>query len=306
MDIESGLFLPPLAGRKRGIERAVEQLLTGRGFDVVALPLLSTLKREISETDRFKIISRDGSVLGLRYDNTESLIRVIASHPQVALPAKFTYCSPVFRNGLEVPQIGAEILGDPSAAADEQIISALGESLQAAGLADYLIDLGTVEVFKGLIEGTAIENGKSIESILIAKALHGKNESGLREYLGTVSLPPDRKAALLELPKLFGGEEVFARAKPFMCTERAAAGLQALGTLYSRLRKNGLKDKLSVDLCVVQELDYYTGPVFEAYSRRVGKPLASGGRYDALARQFGRDIPATGFALNTELILQAS
>ena len=43
--------------------------------------------------------------------------------------------------------------------------------------------------------------------------------------------------------------------------------------------------------------------VFEGYAAELGVPVCSGGRYDNLLRQFGRDVPATGFALKTTRIL---
>ena len=39
--------------------------------------------------------------------------------------------------------------------------------------------------------------------------------------------------------------------------------------------------------------------------RELGQPLLSGGRYDGLPAQFGRPMPATGFALSLKLTLMA-
>jgi ATP phosphoribosyltransferase regulatory subunit len=43
---------------------------------------------------------------------------------------------------------------------------------------------------------------------------------------------------------------------------------------------------------------------FEGYAADLGFPVASGGRYDNLLKQFGRPAPATGFALKTTRILE--
>ena len=45
--------------------------------------------------------------------------------------------------------------------------------------------------------------------------------------------------------------------------------------------------------------------VFEAYAAGVGYSLAGGGRYDNMLKDFGKDCPATGFALGIERILSA-
>ena len=54
------------------------------------------------------------------------------------------------------------------------------------------------------------------------------------------------------------------------------------------------------DLGLTRQLSYYTGAVFEVYDAALGAPLGGGGSYDDLLGRFGRDLPATGWALNVE------
>ena len=56
------------------------------------------------------------------------------------------------------------------------------------------------------------------------------------------------------------------------------------------------------DLGLVRSLGYYTGAVFQVYDPAYGVPIGSGGRYDELLAQFGRPMPAVGFALNIERV----
>jgi ATP phosphoribosyltransferase regulatory subunit len=56
----------------------------------------------------------------------------------------------------------------------------------------------------------------------------------------------------------------------------------------------------------VGSLHYYTGVYFEGYALPSSFPLVSGGRYDRLLERFGRSIPATGFALKTDRLMEAS
>ena len=51
---------------------------------------------------------------------------------------------------------------------------------------------------------------------------------------------------------------------------------------------------------------YYTGAVFEVYDPAVGIPLGGGGRYDDLLGEFGRALPAVGFALEVERVTTRS
>jgi ATP phosphoribosyltransferase regulatory subunit len=61
-----------------------------------------------------------------------------------------------------------------------------------------------------------------------------------------------------------------------------------------------------IDLSFVGHMGYYSGVVFEGMAEHVGFPVLNGGRYDDLMVQFGRPAAATGFALKTDRIMEAS
>ena len=59
----------------------------------------------------------------------------------------------------------------------------------------------------------------------------------------------------------------------------------------------------SIDLGKVAHLDYYTGIIFEGYVSGVGTSILSGGRYDCLLKKFGRDLPACGFSVKLDPLI---
>jgi len=59
-------------------------------------------------------------------------------------------------------------------------------------------------------------------------------------------------------------------------------------------------ERIIFDLGLVRSLGYYTGAIFQVYDPAYGVPIGIGGRYDELLGQFGRPLPAVGFALNVE------
>ena len=75
--------------------------------------------------------------------------------------------------------------------------------------------------------------------------------------------------------------------------------------IYRLLEVYGVADKITFDLGLIRDFEYYTGMVFEAYSPGVGYSLAGGGRYDNMLSDFGAARAATGFALGIERILDA-
>ena len=66
--------------------------------------------------------------------------------------------------------------------------------------------------------------------------------------------------------------------------------------------------KYKVDFAIQRGLTYYTGLIFdlEGEGKWTGKTLGGGGRYDGLVKSMGNDIdlPAIGFAMNIESILE--
>jgi ATP phosphoribosyltransferase regulatory subunit HisZ len=71
--------------------------------------------------------------------------------------------------------------------------------------------------------------------------------------------------------------------------------------VHSLLAPNAA-ERIIFDLGLVRSLGYYTGAVFQVYDPAYGIPIGSGGRYDELLAQFGRPMPAVGFALNVERV----
>jgi ATP phosphoribosyltransferase regulatory subunit len=53
------------------------------------------------------------------------------------------------------------------------------------------------------------------------------------------------------------------------------------------------------------ERPYYDGLVFRAYAGVAALPVGGGGRYDGLFRSLGADVPAVGFSLGLDRLLQA-
>ncbi len=59
---------------------------------------------------------------------------------------------------------------------------------------------------------------------------------------------------------------------------------------------------MHIDLAELRGYHYPTGVMFAAYTPRVGRAIARGGRYDNIGVQFGRSRPATGFSTDLKLL----
>ena len=80
--------------------------------------------------------------------------------------------------------------------------------------------------------------------------------------------------------------------------------LNDLRVLYDELLKVGLENKVVFDFSISQYANYYTGITFQVFAGGIGRAVISGGRCDQLLKSFGKDLPAIGFGLDVDAILE--
>ena len=85
----------------------------------------------------------------------------------------------------------------------------------------------------------------------------------------------------------------------------ALSSIEHLRRVYAHLKELKAETYVSFDLGTVKSLAYYSGMVFTGLAEGVGAPVLSGGRYDELCAQFGRDLSAVGFAVGLMRVLRA-
>ena len=266
------------------------------------------IKNKIPQKKMFKLTDGDGSLLVLRPDMTLAVARMAATSP-LALPAKLCYFSNVWDYAgagsytiREIYQAGVEFLGRSGAFSDAQAIAFAIECLQAIGLKDFIIDVGHAGFFKGILQECDLD-GDAVEEVRLL--VNAKDAPGAQALLEKYGAPRRAADALAALPTLFGGEEVLSRAEKYAGSPAAREALDRLKRVYALLKDFGLEKYVSFDLGTVKDLSYYSGVVFTGLTRSIGSPILSGGRYDNLADDFGRHVPAVGFAMGLKRILLA-
>ena len=83
------------------------------------------------------------------------------------------------------------------------------------------------------------------------------------------------------------------------------AAIERLVQVRDLVAEAGFDDAVTFDFGLFQDLDYYTGVIFEAWAPGVGLPVASGGRYDELPALFEWDVPGIGFAVALDRLRDA-
>jgi len=309
-------FLPKEAAAKRKIENRLMKLFSSAGYEEVVTPTMEFLETltmsagRAVEKDLFKMFDLSNRTLALHHEMTTPIARLAVSRlKDSCLPLKLSYNTSVFRFRRNQPgrqcefyQAGVELLGISNAAADAEIISLAAQSLQTSGLQEFKICLGQVEFANGLME----ENNLPREvQTKIKNAIESHNIVELEKIVDALDLEKNSADALKKIPTLQGGVEILQTAKNLSANEKSLRALENLQEIYKLLEVYGVADKVTFDLGLIRDFDYYTGMVFEAYAPQVGYSLAGGGRYDNMLADFGLACPATGFALGIERILLA-
>jgi len=301
-------FLPDEAATKRNIEQKIFELFAGFGYEEIITPTMEFLETLTTsggraiESNLFKMFDGKNRTLALRHEMTTPIARLAVSRLKDSpLPLKLSYNSNVFRFRTNQPgrqcefyQAGVELLGISNAFADAEIISLAAQALKCSGLDDFKICLGQVEFASGLMEQNNLSPEVQTE-IKLAIERH--------DIVALENLPVND--SLKKIPKLQGGREILSAAEILAKNERSLKALNNLTEIYRLLELYGVADKITFDLGLIRDFEYYTGMVFEAYAAGVGYSLAGGGRYDNMLKDFGAACPATGFALGIERILSA-
>lgn len=301
-------ILPDEAARVRQLENILAGLFTAWGYQEVIPPTFEyadTYSRKGNSQPQgylFRFIDREGEVVALRPEFTTPIARLVSTRlNRTSLPLRLFYLGNVFRyqsnvvgGQREFLQAGLELVGARGARADAEVLLLAAEALLSAGLEDFQILMGHVQITEALLAASfAPEDIPQVREALMRK-----------DYVGLSRLMQvsDQPSCAWQVRDLQGGREVLDRLRAVL-PQQGNGPAQELAEVWEALAACGLQDRLSLDLTLVRDLDYYTGVVFEIYAPGLGFPLGGGGRYDHLLEQFGLDAPATGFALGVERLL---
>ncbi len=311
-------LLPQEMALRLGVLDAVRNVFERHGFEPLETPSLeyhSTLTgKEGGESEMLMYHFRDHGdrEVGLIYDLTVPLARVMASHPELPKPFKRYQIQRVWR--AEKPQKGRyreftqcdfDIVGSESMMADAQVISVLDEGARAAGFQQYKVLVNHRQVLQGILEAARVPPDKAKEAIIAIDKLDKVGQSGVDAELKRRGIPQAEE--LLQAIMVSGkpGEVLGGLSKLIGDTESGKRGLTEMEDLLNLVGHLGSRVVFSPSLARGQ--GYYTGPVYEVQLEepKIGS-IAGGGRYDGLIGIFsGSPVPATGASFGIDRLTTA-
>ncbi|MBO4766666.1 MAG: ATP phosphoribosyltransferase regulatory subunit [Lachnospiraceae bacterium] len=298
----------------RALSDCVCNCMRNFGFEEIQTPsfeyfdVFSSERGTVPSKDMYKFIDRDGNTLVLRPDMTPQIARAAVTYWKNApAPIRLSYIGNTFINNSgyqlrlkETTQAGVEIFGDDSCVADAEVIALTVECLRAAGLTEFQIEIGNAGFFRAIANSCGLTSEDEEE---LRRRIKDKNLFGISDFLAERNIAGKEAELLLALPELFGSEEILSKASSLTDNEAALAAIARLQSLWDCLTKYGVQKFVSFDLAMLSKYRYYTGIIFRAITYGTGEAIASGGRYDSLAGQFGEPTPAIGMSITLDSLL---
>jgi ATP phosphoribosyltransferase regulatory subunit len=278
---------------RREIETELMELFKSKGYHEVITPFLEfyDVFGGFPQESMYKLTDSKGRLMVLRPDSTQPIIRLAETRlKDEPRPLKLCYNQTIYRANPkeagrddETVQSGIEILDGAERESDSEAVSLAALALEKLS-GDFRFEIGDCSFFNLLAAEARLSEEEAEEIRLLAET---KNYPELNRRV---------KGVLNELPKLFGGEEVFGEAEKLFKTDALKTVLSRLKGVYDSLRKLGLNERITVDLGLTNKRGYYTGILFNGYSAGYGKPVLSGGRYCI------NSTSGIGFAVNVSAV----
>jgi histidyl-tRNA synthetase len=309
-------LLPPETELWNHIDATARRVFERYSFGEIRTPILEETQlfsRSVGEdTDivskemyTFTADAESGQSLTLRPENTAGVVRAYIEHQlgETGQLQKLYYIGPQFRR--ERPQkgryrqffqIGAEVIGPPSAGSesplrDAEVLEMLATLLSELGITSWKLLLNSV--------GSATDRPRYVQTLrgalepVVGRMCPDCQRRAVTNPLRVLDCKhPEDQPIIATLPRIWdsldeGSKEHFAA----VCT-----ALDACGVPYEH------------DHRLVRGLDYYTRTTFEFVSDDLGaqNALLGGGRYDGLSEAIGGPkAPGIGFAMGEDRLVLA-
>jgi histidyl-tRNA synthetase len=237
-------------------------------------------------TQLFNFADKGDRDVAMRPELTPTLARVVAAHErEFKKPLKWFSIGRFFRYEKQQRgrlrehfQLNCDIIGEAEFGADVELLAVAIDLLRAFGFIeeDFIVRISDRQFWTDFLR----KNDVPVEQWEDLLQVIDKSE---RES-------PEKTA-----------ERLGKLAKPIEAILSRGGKSEKLDAVVDGLRTRGLANFVEVDVRIVRGLAYYTGIVFEIFSR-TGKlrAIAGGGRYDNLVGQLSDgavSLPGLGFAM---------
>jgi len=315
-------FLPEEKILRDEITQKIKDIFERYGYNPLETPILErydvvTAKFGAGENsdamnEIFKLQDQGGRELGLRFELTFPLARVIGMNPGLKMPFKRYQFGEVFRDGpiklgrmRQFWQCDVDIIGVKSVAADAELLALARDVFQALNL-DVTLEVNTRKILSAILSSVNITTEKQQAVLIALDKIKKLTKEELTKELKNLNLNKEQVQFLLEIMALQGTNE--EKLKRLQIILKGDESLLELQEFFKYLKEFDIEVIFSPSL--VRGLSYYTGPIYEAYLKNssITSSVAGGGRWDAMIGSYlesDKIFPATGISFGLEPITEA-
>lgn len=306
------------------ILRVITDVFEKYGFAPLETPVMEYLDVLTAKSGEeslkliYPLAYKGGDVLGLKFDLTVPLARMVAMRPELVLPFKRYQIQPVYRAERAQPaqgryrefhQCDVDTIGTESLIADAENIAVCHEIYETLGVGDEAAGLrmrvNNRKLLRAMVAAAGLEAGMDQAVCTALDKIDKIGREKVEELLGEAGVDAEARAALFALIDL--GAEIgptnhdallAALEEKLGGIDEGRQGLDEMRELFDHVVALGVPaGMVEFDLVLTRGLDYYTGPIYEFYASKLESfgSLGGGGRYDDLIGVYcGRPTPATG------------
>lgn len=305
--------LPPEADQEASVIQRLMAVCASYGYPSVKPPLVEFEDSLLAGSgaamgpNMFRVMDPVSQrMLALRADMTLQIARIAATRlKKLPRPLRLSYAGEVLRvKGDELRperqfgQVGAELIGSDSPAADAEAVLLAAAALEAVNVKSLSVDLSSPRLALAIIAASGLDDEAATR---VRAALDRKEQSAVKR-LAKAAGP-----ALVELLKASGpADAVLKTLSRLDLPEEAKAEAKRLTEVVGLIRAAAPKLSLTIDPVEMRGFEYHTGLCFTVFARRVRGEIGRGGRYlagEALAP--GNGESSTGFTLYMDSIMRA-
>lgn len=301
---------------KLELQNRMQQVIKSYGYQDIQTPtfeffdIFNKERGSVISKDMFKFIDREGNTLVLRPDLTPSIARCATKYFMTEdMPLRFCYTGNTYINNhsyqgrlKETTQMGCELIGDDTTDAEGEMIAIIIKCMLSSGLTEFQVELGEVDFYNGLVGEAGFDEETQTE---LREYIENKNYFGMEEMLTQKGVEESLKNTFLGLQNLFGSADCLGEARKVAANAVSLEAIDRLEKIYHILECYGLEKYVSFELGMLGHYKYYTGIIFRGYTYGTGEAVVTGGRYNSLLNQFGKNAAAIGFAINVDQLMIA-
>jgi histidyl-tRNA synthetase len=252
--------------------------------------------------------------VALRPEMTPTLARMVAAKANAmrkpirwfSIPQLFRYERQQKGRLREHFQLNVDIIGEPSVAADAELLAVAIDVMRALGLepTDVRARVSDRRLLTALLSHVGVKKAE-MPAVFAAidKAGREPRETTLDKVEKAVGSADARRGVERVLKN---SKDLDAIAKEFSGSPEVTEGISSMREYLGYLDALGVGEWVDFDLSIVRGLAYYTGKVFELFDAKGEfRAICGGGRYDDLLSSIGGvDLPALGFGMGDVVLTE--